>query len=107
MSVVNIDLERLLEDYHGDTIVVRFGNNNHIEPYMELILDKSIIKDGRIRYVIKELSNTGEINREFATPIIEGVSLEGVRQNYVNIGLIEDRGIGSWGTKERKNEVAA
>lgn len=104
MGVVNIDLETLLGDYNNaEKLVIRFGNQNHLEPYMELVLEKSIIKDGRIKYVIKEPSNTGEINRNFASPVLEGATLEAIRQNYVKIGLIEDKGVGSWGTKEEKN----
>jgi hypothetical protein len=104
-SVVNIDIETLLKDYHADCLVVTFGNQNHEEKYLELMVEKSVVADQRIFYRVKEPSEAGEINHTFATPVYAGSSLEEIRQNYVNAGLIEDRGPGSW--NKLKTEKAA
>jgi hypothetical protein len=88
MDIVSVDVEDLLENYNTDVVVIRFGNKEHHEPYLELVIDKTVAKDGRIKYVIKEASPTGEINFNLASPFVWGMSLKEIQENYAKtIGL--------------------
>ncbi len=83
--MLKIDIEDLLSLAGADTMVVCFGNRNKDDPYLELVLNDSLSKDGRVRYAIKEPSPTGEIVSNMASPLFAGACIKDIEANRQKI----------------------
>jgi hypothetical protein len=92
MTVTYINVERLLEDYNAEDLIICYGNQNKEEPYLEIKINKNVAKSKHINYSVKDISNTGEVTYNNVALVGNDISQQDIINNYIDIGLMKPDG---------------